>query len=415
MAGDTHPRVIIIGAGFGGLWAAREFFHTPVEVWLIDRNNYHTFFPLLYQVAAAELEPESIVHPIRSILHRFPNLHFLMDEVIKIDSSQRRVFTRHQNLTYDYLILSIGSKAHFFGVTGADQHAFPLKSIEDAVRLRNHILYCFEAASMEPDPQLRQQLLTFIIVGGGPTGIEFTGALAELVKKPLAKDYPSLDMNLVHLILLEATDRLLIGMPESLHRYTLNHFIRMGIDVQLSSPVNQINQHNVILQDGQQIQSQTIVWTAGVSGATLPDPWGFSTLPNGQVEVLPTLQLPEHPEIYVIGDLAHVEQDGKPLLMVATVATQEGKWVSKNILQQISGSNPLPFTYRDPGMLAVTGRNAAVARLGKLTLSGFLAWLIWSTVHLYGLIGFRARLLVLINWAWDYIFFDRVVRLILPL
>jgi NADH dehydrogenase len=415
MAVDNHPRVVIIGAGFGGLWAAREFFHKPVEVWLIDRDNYHTFFPLLYQVAAAELEPESIVHPIRSILHKVPNLHFLMDEVLQIDTSQRKVVTRHQSLTYDYLILSVGSKARFYGVTGAEQYAYPLKSIADAVRLRNHILNCFEAADRETDPQIRQQLLTFTIVGGGPTGVEFTGALAELVGKPLARDYPHLDMNQVRILLLEATDRLLFGFPESLHIYTLKHFTRMGIEVQLNASVNQINQDNVILKDGQQYQTQTVVWTAGVSGEILSNPWGFPTRSNGQVDVLPSLQIPAAPEVYAIGDLAHVEQDGKPLLMVATVATQEGKWASKNILRQISGLSPLPFKYRDPGMLAVTGRNAAVARLGNLTFSGFLAWVIWSTVHLYGLIGYRARLLVLINWAWDYIFFDRVVRLILPL
>jgi NADH dehydrogenase len=414
MAADNHPRVVIIGAGFGGLWSAREFFHTPVEAWLIDQENYHTFFPLLYQVAAAELEPESIVHPIRSILHKFPNLHFLMDEVTQIDTAQQRVVTRHQNLSYDYLIISIGSKAHFYDVTGAGQYAYPLKSIEDAVRLRNHILYCFETAAMEPDPQIRQQLLTFAIVGGGPTGVEFTGALAELVKKPLARDYPTLDMNQVRILLLEATDRLLIGFPESLHRYTLKHFTHMGIDVQLNAPVNQIDQSDVILKDGRHISTQTVVWTAGVGARSLSNPWGFPTRSNGQVEVLPSLQIPEYPNIYTVGDLAHVEQDGKPLLMVATVASQEGKWASKNVLRQISGQSPVPFRYHDPGMLAVTGRNAAVARLGKLTITGFLAWVIWSTVHLYGLIGYRARLLVLINWAWDYIFFDRVVRLILP-
>jgi NADH dehydrogenase len=415
VAQGNHPRVVIIGAGFGGLWAAREFFRTPVEVWLIDRNNYHTFFPLLYQVAAAELVPEDVVHPIRSILHQVPNLHFLMAEVSGIDTLQHTVRTHHKNLTYDYLILSVGSQAHFFGVAGAEQFAFPVKTIDDAVRLRNHILGRFEAATLEPDLKLRQQMLTFTIVGGGPTGVEFAGALAELVKKPLAQDYPNLDVSQVRILLLEATDRLLIGMPESLHTYTLRHFERMGIDVRLNSPVSQIGPNSVTLKDGNQIESETVVWTAGVGGASLSHPWDFPTRPNGQLEALPTLQVPDHPEIYVIGDLAHVIQDGNPLLMVATVAKQEGKWAGKNILRQISGSSPVPFIYHDPGMLAVTGRNAAVARLGKLAFSGFTAWVIWSTVHLYGLIGYRARLAVLINWAWDYIFFDRVVRLILPL
>lgn len=415
MADENRPRVVIIGAGFGGLWAAREFSHAAIDVWLIDRNNYHTFFPLLYQVAAAELEPEDIVYPIRNILRKYPNIHYLMDEVTRIDADQHSVWTRKQKITYDYLVVSTGSKAHFFSVAGAEQHAFALKTIADAVQLRNHILCQFEAAAMESNQELRQQMLTFSIVGGGPTGVEFTGALAELVKKPLAMDYPNLNVNQVHIMLPEATDRLLLGLPESLQAYTLRHFQRMGIDVQLNSPVSQINPQGVTLTDGRQIHTRTVVWTAGVKGVTLPHNWDFPSLANGQVAVLPTLQVPDRPEVYVIGDLAYVEQYGRPLLMIATVANQEGKWAAKNILRQLSGSQPQPFVYRDPGVLAVTGRNAAVARLKRFTFSGFPAWVVWSTVHLYRLIGFRKRLLVLINWAWDYIFFDRVVRLILPL
>jgi NADH dehydrogenase len=415
MASEIQPRVVIVGAGFGGLWAARAFAGAPVDVVLLDKNNYHTFLPLLYQVAAAELEPEDIIYPVRSILHKIPNIRFVLGEVTGIDPSHRMVRTRDQNIPYDYLILSVGSKANFFGVTGAAQHALPLKTLEDGVRLRNHVLCRFEGALLEPDPKIRQQMLTFTIVGGGPTGVELAGALAELVRNPLARDYPDLDFKQVHILLLEATNRLLTGLPERLHTYTLRRFQRMGIDVQLNSSVSQITSEAVILKDGRLIPTETVVWTAGVGGEKLPQSLDFPTRSNGQVDVLPTLQLPEHPEIYVIGDLAHVVQNGHPLLMIATVATQEGEWASANILRQVAGAETQAFRYRDPGMMAVTGRNAAAVRLGRYAFTGFLAWVIWLSVHLYRLIGFRNRLLVLINWAWDYIFFDRVVRLIFPL
>ncbi len=410
-----HPRVVIVGAGFGGLWAARSLAHAPVDVTVVDRNNYHTFLPLLYQVAAAELEPEDIIYPVRSILHRYKNMHFLMGDVTGIDTVQKQVLLGSQSIAYDYLILSVGSKANFLGVAGAEEHAFRLKTLDDAVLLRNHILCRFENASYETDELLGQQMLTFSIVGGGPTGVEFAGALAELVRVPLKRDYPELDFNQVHIQLLEATNRLLTGVPERLHNYTIKHLIQMGVDVQLNSPVNQITSQSVILKDGRTIRTETVIWTAGVGGVSLPQNWNFATRRNGQLDVMPSLQLPGHPEIYVTGDLAHVEQDGNPLQLIATVATQEGEWAARNIRRQVVGAEPERFQYHDPGMLAVTGRNAAVVRLGRFTFTGFPAWVIWLSVHLFRLIGFRNRLSVLINWAWDYLFFDRVVRLITPL
>ena len=415
MSVGNRPRVVIIGAGFGGLWAARNFAGKPVNVTVVDRNNYHSFFPLLYQVAAAELEPEDIIYPVRSILHRYPNMRYQMSEMTGVDTEHQVVRTRGKIIPYDYLIISAGSKPRFFGVTGAAEHSLPLKTLDDAVRLRNHILCCFESASQEPDPQVRQKMLTFAIVGGGPTGVEFAGALAELVRTPLSHDYPGLDLKQVHILLLEATERLFPGMPERLHIFTLKRFRRMGIDVRLNAKVSQVTADSMVLADGTIFPTETVVWTAGVGGVSLPQDWNFPTRPNGQVEVLPTLQAPAHPNIYITGDLAHMTQDGLPLLQIATVAIQEGTWAAKNILRQITGADPLPFRYRDPGMLAVTGRNAAVVRLGRFVFTGFPAWVIWVAVHIFRLIGFRNRLLVLINWAWDYIFFDRVVRLILPL
>jgi NADH dehydrogenase len=415
MSQEARPRMVIVGAGFAGLWAARALRGAPADVVVVDRNNYHTFFPLLYQVAAAELEPEDIIYPVRSILHRYENIHFMMGEVTVIDTAQHKLQMGSQSIPYDYLILSIGSEAHYFGVQGAEEHAFPLKKLDDAILLRNHILCRFEAASYEPDENLRKQMLTFTIVGGGPTGVEFAGALAELVRVPLRRDYPNLDFNQVHILLLEATDRLLTGMPERLHNYTYKHLTHMGVDVQLNSPVSQITSRLLILKDGRTIPTETVVWTAGVRGVSLPQNWNLPTRRNGQVDVLPTLQLADHTDLYIVGDLAHVEQDGHPLQLIATVATQEGEWAARNVHRQIAGAEPEPFKYHDPGMLAVTGRNAAAVRLGRFTFTGFLAWVIWLSVHLYRLIGFRNRLSVLINWAWDYLFYDRVVRLITPL
>lgn len=415
MASAHLPRVVIIGAGFGGLWAARSFANKPVDVWVVDRNNYHSFLPLLYQVAAAELEPEDIIYPVRSILHKYANMHFLMSEVTGIDTSQRVVHTRDQDLRYDYLVLSMGSQSHFFGVSGAAEYAFPLKTMDDAVRLRNHILCRFESATTEPNARLRQQMLTFTVVGGGPTGVEFAGALAELVRVPLSRDYPGLDLREVRIVLLEAVGRLLSGMPEQLHRYAMRRLIKMGVDVQLNSPVSQVTSQQVLLKDGRQIPTETVVWTAGVGAVQLPGLIRFPTHPDGRVTVLPTLQVPGHPLVYAIGDLAGVEQEQQPLMMIAPVATQEGTWAARNILRQIAGKAPLPFEYRDPGMMAVVGRNSAVVRLGRYAFTGLLAWLIWLTVHLYRLIGFRNRLLVMVNWSFNYLFYEHAVRLIVPL
>jgi NADH dehydrogenase len=414
MPTNIRPRVVIIGAGFGGLWAARHLAGAPADVWVVDRNNYHSFYPLLYQVAAAELEPEDIIFPVRSILHKYPNLHFILGDVIGIDTDKKLVRTRVQNIPYDYLILSAGSRPHFFGVIGASEYSFPLRTLDDAVRLRNQILCRFETAAVEPDPAIRKQMLTFTIVGGGPTGVEFAGALAELVRKPMARDHPDLVKNDVHILLLESSNHLFSGMPIRLHNFTMKHFKRIGIEVRVNSTVSQITPTSVILKDGQEILTDTVVWTAGVGGISLPQGWDFPTHANGQVDVLDTLQVPGYPEIYITGDLAHVEQDGRPLLLIATVAIQEGVWAAKNVLRQLNGKEPKAFEYHDPGMLAVTGRNMAVVRIGKFTLTGFLAWIIWVFVHLYRIIGFRNRLLVFINWAWDYVFYDRVVRLIFP-
>ncbi|MCS7221385.1 MAG: NAD(P)/FAD-dependent oxidoreductase [Anaerolineae bacterium] len=416
MERSTHhyPHVVIVGAGFGGLWAVRALARTSVEVTLVDRHNYHTFLPLLYQVAAAEIEPEAIAYPVRAILRRYGNVRFRMAEVHEVDRDARLVRTSQGNIPYDFLILALGSISHFFGIPGAAEYAFRLKTMDEAIVLRNHILGCFERASCEPDPARRRQLLTFVIVGGGPTGVEFAGALAELIGGSLHRDYPHLDFREVHIILLEAMEALLPNLPQRLQAYALARLRSMGVEVRLQAPVSRIEPHVVRIRDGTSLPTETVIWTAGVQGEPQAKAWGLPIARAGRIAVQPTLQVPGHPEIYVVGDLAYLEEDGIPLPMVAPVAVQQGQWAAQNILRQLRGEEPQPFRYRDRGTMVTIGRNAAVAHVSRRSFTGFSAWLLWLGVHLFNLIGFRNRLLVLMNWAWDYLFYERTIRLILP-
>jgi NADH:ubiquinone reductase (H+-translocating) len=410
-----HPRVVILGAGFGGLWAARSLAHTRADVVLVDRNNYHTFLPLLYQVAAAELSPEDIVYPVRSILRKLPNVQFLLSDIRRIDFTSRTVETNGRAIVYDYLILALGSVSHFFGVPGAAEYAFQLKTLEQGIVLRNQILRCFERALHEEDRDRRNRLLTFTIVGGGPTGVEFAGALAELVRGPLMKDFQQLEFSEVRVVLLDAEKALLSGFPEKISAYAQNRLRRMGVELRLETKVSEITGQSVNTKEGTVLPTDTVIWTAGVRGDPMAELWGLPTTTGGTIQVLPTLQLADHPEVYVIGDLAHVENNGRQLPMIAPVAIQQGTTAARNILRLMKGENPLSFHYSDLGAMVTIGRNAAVASIGGFAVSGFAAWIVWLTVHLAKLIGFRNRLQVLINWAWDYLFYERAIRLILPL
>ncbi len=414
MAERERPCVVIVGAGFGGLWAARMLAKSPVDVLLIDRNNYHTFYPLLYQVGAAELEPEDIAYPIRSIFHKAPNVQFVLADVERIDFNSRVVYWGGHSSQYDYLILATGSAPHFFGIEGAPENTLPLRTLEQGVLVRNHILAQFEQAVHEQDSRRRQAMLTFVIVGGGPTGVEFSGALAELVFGPLRKDYPGLDFGEVRIVLLEAGDTVLHGMDEKLRRYAVKRLREMGVELRLGTVATKVTQEAIHLKDGGLIPTSTVVWTAGVRGSTVSGAPGMSTNKRGQVSVLPTLQLPHHPEVYVVGDSAFLEQDGKPLPMVAPVAMQEGA-AGRNILRQVKGQAPEPFRYKDMGTLAVIGRNSAAAHLGRFNFTGVPAWWLWLGFHIFKLIGFRNRLTVLVNWAWAYLLYEGAIRLILPL
>lgn len=408
----ARPRVVIVGAGFGGLWAARGLARSGADVILIDHNNYHTFLPLLYQVAASELSASDIAFPIRSLLRHMPNVHFLMAQVEAIKPEASIVQTTVGEIPYDFLVLAVGSTAHFFGIIGAGEHAYPLKTIADANALRNHILSCFESAAHESDAHKREQILTFVIVGGGPTGVEFAGALSELIHGPLYQDYYALDLREVRIVLLEAIDHLLNTLPTKLGDYAFKRLKKMGVQVHLGAAVSKISSDAVQLQDGTTIPSGTVIWTAGVQGAADSE-WGLPTTKNGQIAVLPTLQVPNYPHIYVIGDLARLEQNGERLPMLAPVAMQAGTAAAQNITRELRNQSQLPFVYHDRGTLATIGRNAAVADIWGHAFTGFFAWLIWLTIHIYNLMSMRNRLIVLISWAWDYFFFERGVRLIL--
>ncbi|MES1023666.1 NAD(P)/FAD-dependent oxidoreductase [Gloeocapsa sp. BRSZ] len=409
-----RPRVVVVGSGFGGLKATQSLARADINVLLIDRNNYHTFIPLLYQVAVAELQPEQIAYPVRSLLRRLAFANFLMAEVTHIDFANQVVITDGLTIPYDFLILSTGSESQFLGIPGADKYALPMKTLQEAVYLRNHILSCFEQAVREIDPAQRRLLLTFAIVGGGPTGVELAGALVELIQGRLVKDFPTLEMEQVQVILLQSSDRLLADLPLRLSDYTYKQLQRIGVKVYLQARVSKVTPNAVYLENGAVIFSKTIVWTAGVQASPPAPTAELFPAAKGQVAVLPTLQLPNHSQVYVVGDSAYVEQDGEPLPLVAPVALQQGTLAAQNILRQIKGKEPKPFRYVDKGRAAIIKRNAGVAQTGNFTFTGFPAWLLWLAVHLYYLPGGRNRLIVFLDWLRDYFFGDRAIRLIFP-
>jgi NADH dehydrogenase len=411
---NSKPKVIIIGAGFGGLWAARTLANQPVDVVVIDRNNYHTFLALLYQVAAAELDAEDIAYPVRSIFWKIPNINFILAHARRIDLQNRRIETDGETILFDYLILAGGSVTSTFGVPGVEEHAYFLKTLEEAVALKNHIICCFEAASRETDEARRNSLLTFVIVGGGATGVEYSGALSELVHGPLIKDYPGIDFSEVRIILLEAADRLVAPMPPNIRDYTLGQLTKMGVDVRLNTAVAEAAPKKAVLKGGETLLTNTVVWTAGVRGEGLAAASDIPVTRDGRVAVQDTLQVQDQPDVYVIGDLAAINEGQRVLPMVAQVAIQSGVMAAQNILRQIAGKSPEPFRYADRGSMITIGRKAAGVAIGKRTFQGLFAWMMWLVIHLFNLIGFRNRVMVLINWAWDYLLYERAVRYVFP-
>ncbi len=411
---QKQPHIVIVGAGFGGLNAARALANDPVRVTLIDRNNYHLFQPLLYQVATAGITPEEIAYPVRSIFRAQRNLEFRMAEVNEIDVEHRHLLTTGGEVQYDTLIVAAGGKTNHFGMELVAANSFSLKGLEDAVAVRNHLLHQFEQAAQEPDATVRRARLTFVIAGGGPTGVETAGAISELVQMVLAHDYDSIERSEVQVLLLEGADQLLAAFPSALSHQAAKALAGKGVQVRFGAQVTAFDGAGVTLRSGEIIPTGTLIWTAGVRAVPLVEQLGVPLGSQGRVRLMPNLQVPGRPEIYVIGDAALLEgPDDAPLPMVAPVAIQQGEQAAANIRRTLRGDPARPFVYRDPGMLATIGRSQAVAHLWGLSLTGFPAWLVWLGVHLMQLIGFRNRLLVLINWAWDYLFYDRAVRLIL--
>lgn len=406
------PRVVIVGAGFGGLRVARGLAGVEADVLILDRHNYHCFQPLLYQVATAGLEPEEIAQPVRRILRGMPNVRFRMASVREIDVENRRLVTDDGTIPYDYLVLAMGSTSHYFGLDRLAATAFGLKYLNQAVALRNHLLECFEKASAERDSDYRASLLTFVVAGGGPTGVEFAGALAELIRHVLVHDYVGLDVKDARVLLVEAGPTIMPLLRPSLQKAAVRSLRQIGVDVRTNAAVKDFDGEAVQLADGTTIPARTLVWAAGVRAASVASSPGLPTGRGGRIKVGPTLQVPGHPEVYAIGDLAAFEQAGTVLPMVAPVAIQQGERVAENIRRQLAGLPLQPFVYHDKGSMATIGRNAAVCQIGRIELTGFPAWVMWLVVHLIQLISFRNRLLVLINWIWDYFFFDRAVRLI---
>jgi len=404
--------VVVVGAGFGGLRAARALRRAPVQVVLLDRNNYHLFQPLLYQVATAGLEPEEIAKPARAILRGQKNCDFRMVDVTRVDLAAKRLETSAGPMSFDFLVLAPGGETNFFGLESMERHGLGLKDIPDAVEIRNHVLTCFEQAMLEPDAERRRALLTFIVVGGGPTGVEMAGALSELIRLVLVKDYPRLNIKDVRILLLEATDKLLAAMPERLREAAAKTLWRKYVEVRFGASVADFDGERLRLKSGEVIPAQTVIWAAGVRASSLNATLGLPAARQGRIPVEPTLQVTGHPEVFIIGDAAYREQDGEPLPMVAPVAIQMGQSVARNIARQLRAQPLRPFRYRDQGTLATIGRNAAVANVFGVKLSGFPAWVIWLVIHIIQLIGFRNKLFVLINWAWDYFFYERAARLI---
>ncbi len=408
----NKTRVVIVGAGFAGLSAAKRLARVKeLEILLLDCNNYHTFQPLLYQVAAAELDSEEIANPLRGLFRRYPRVSLAMLEVTGADFEKRLLHTNGPDIEYDYLILATGSISNFFGIPGAEENTFPLKSLEEAVHLRNHILRCFEQAALLPETA-PDGLTHLVVVGGGPAGVEYAGALAELIRTPLSRDFSEMPPGFARVTLVDAVDEILVGFPPRLRAYAHKRLERMGITVRTGAQVKEVRDDAVVLGDGTVLPSKTVVWTAGVRGSDLGPALNLPLGRGGRVAVSPTLQLPEHPEIYIAGDLSLPE--GMNLPMVAPNAIQQGLCAAENILRHLRKKEPKPFAYHDKGSLATIGRNAAVARLGRFEFSGVIAWVLWLGVHLTYLVGFHNRIMVLIDWAWDYLFFERSVRLILP-
>ncbi len=408
---SRRPRVVIIGAGFGGLSAAKQLARVPFDVTIVDRHNYHLFQPLLYQVATAGLSPGDIASPIRGILHRQKNANVILAMVSGVDLSCKEVMAEGRRIPYDYLIVATGAEHAYFGHDWST-YAPGLKTIDDATYLRRRILLAFERAENEPAPDERRRLLNFVVVGGGPTGVEMAGAIAELAKRALAADFRSIDPSCARIILIEAGPRLLAPFDPSLSEAARRSLEQLGVEVRLGVGVTDCDCTGVSLGQ-ERLQTRTIIWAAGVKASPAADWLNAECDRAGRVKVQGDLSVPGHPNIFVIGDAAAATgPDRKPLPGVAPVAKQQGWYVANLLMARAKGKTLPAFRYRDLGSMATIGRKSAVAQIGVFKVSGLPAWLLWSLAHIYFLIGFRNRLAVAMNWCWNYVTFQRGTRLI---
>jgi NADH:quinone reductase (non-electrogenic) len=408
-----RPRVVVLGAGFGGLATARALAATRADVTVIDRHNYHVFQPLLYQVATAGLSSTDIAWPIRAILRRQPNAEVLLGAATGIDKQGRAVLLGERRVLYDYLIVATGARHAYFGHEDWEAVAPGLKTIDDATEVRRRILMAFEAAECSDDPLERQRLMTFVIVGAGPTGVELAGAIAELARVALAADFRRIDLSQTRILLVEVGARVLPTFPETLSTAAARALERLGVELRFGQPVTQCDADGVTIGN-QRLDCRTVLWAAGVAASPAARWLAVPVDRAGRVEVGLDFSIPDHPEIFVIGDAAHaLDSAGKALPGVAPVAKQEGVYVAQVIRAAIDGRPPPhAFCYRDRGNLATIGRKAAVADFGFVRLSGWFAWLLWSVAHVYFLIGFRNRVMVALTWLWAYVTFERGARLI---
>lgn len=412
-------RVVILGGGFGGLYAAKALRQAPVEVTVVDRRNFHLFQPLLYQVATGSLSPGEIAAPLRAVLRSQKNTRVLLGDAVHLDTGTRQLILTDGAVPYDSLIVATGARNFYFGNDAWQPLAPGLKSIEDATGMRQKILYAFEAAEREPDPARRRAWLTFVVVGAGPTGVELAGALAEIARDTLRHDFRSIHPEESEILLLDSSPRVLPTYPEDLSAAAERSLIGLGVRPRSNVKVTAIDPNSVTMSTPngtERIETRTVLWAAGVTASefakVLAQSAGAQLDRQGRVLVAPDLTIPGHPEIFVIGDLAHIEQDGKILAGVAPVAMQQGRYAAGAITKRLRGQMPEPFRYHDKGSLAVIGRAAGVADFGRLRFHGIAAWLLWLFVHLMYLAQFRNRLIVFIRWGFQYVIFDRGARLI---
>ncbi len=408
---DSLPRVVIVGGGFGGLTAAQKLASESVQITLLDRRNHHLFQPLLYQVATAGLNPSDIAMPIRRILRHQKNVEVLLAEVTSVDLNRKVVTSDDGEFPYDYLIVATGARHSYFGRDDWAKFAPGLKSIGDALEIRRRVLSAFEFAEREPDPVKRHAWLTFVIVGAGPTGVELSGALCEIARHALARDFRRIDPTQARVILLEGSPRVLPPYAPELSEKARQQLASLGVDVRTGQMVSSIDAEGVHIGEDF-IAARTVLWAAGVTGSRLGRMLGVELDRANRVIVTPELSIPGYSEAYVVGDLATLKQNGVPIPGVAPAAMQEGEHAAQNIMRTIRGEARTPFRYHDKGSLATIGRSAAVAQMGRFKLSGTIAWLAWLFIHVMFLVGFRNRVLVVIQWAWSFVSYDRGARLI---